>query len=928
MIRRNLIILVMLITGFNASLTQAQVITGKVINAIDGSPIQAAEVALGDRVEYTDYLGKFIFADLKDGSYDLRVTADGLAPYTQSLTMAGQPLDLLIKPIAAASTTTSVGSDLVKTSTIGVIEIEDLSNDAEQGQAEYSSLLTAGRDQFDNAAAYNLSNGRFRPRGLLNEYNDTYVNGMYMNDLDDGRVNWGFWGGLNDVFRVRNARSGLQILDYAYGGINGTTNVDLRASSQWKQIKAVYTLGNRSYANRVMLTYGTGMMDNGWAISLSGSRRWGEQGFIDGTYYDAWSYFMSIDRKLSDRQMLNLVVLGAPTTRGRSTASVQEAYDLAGTNFYNPLWGYQEGKVRNSREYRTHQPIAMLRHDIEIGKKTNVTTTIGAQFGTFGSTRLEWFNASDPRPDYYRKLPTWADSPEVAAQIKNTLEQNPDQLQIQWDKLYQANYSRLANPITINNVNGVEGNSVTGGLAAYTIDEQHFDTKKYSLNSVLQTSLSNRVELQGGLYYLLERTENYVELEDLLGAEFAVDWDDFAARDFPGNDEVLQNDLNRPNRIVYEGDRYGYDYDMQTNKGGLWTQVNFTLPLFDFYVGGQLSNTSFYREGNVRDGNFPNNSFGKSETVSFTNYGAKAGATYKINGRNYLYANGQVLTKAPFSRFAFMSPRTRNQLVPNLKSEQILAGEIGYTFKYSGFKGRLTSYYNKFKNQVENASLYFDVENTFGNFIQSNIEKSHVGTELGFELAINQTWSVTGAAGVGAYYYDNRPDAILTIDNNAQEIALPTIYTKNFRVPGLPQEAFTAGVNFSKNYWFANLNANYFRKIYLDFYPLRRTELAVYGIDKENQSQLWDDIIQQQEMDPQFTLDFFGGKSWKRRDYYLAINLSVGNILDNREFVTGGFEQFRFDFGDAPGQQNPSRFQPRLFYGYGRNFSINVSVRH
>ena len=337
--------MVLLFVGFNASLTHAQTLNGKIFNDLDGSAVIGAEVSLGseDLSAMTNAIGKYIINDIPPGNYTLTVSGEKIQTIEIPVEMKESPIRL---DVGVKGITTKVATGA---STIGVIEIEDLSNDAEQGQAEYSSLLTAGRDQFDNAAAYNLSNGRFRPRGLLNEYSDTYINGMFMNDLDDGRVGWGLWGGLNDVFRARDAKSGMQQVDYAFGNIGGTTNVDLRASSQWKQLKAVYTIGNRSYANRVMLTYGTGMMDNGWAVSLSGSRRWGDQGFIKGTHYDSYSYFLSVDRKLGDHQTLNLVVLGAPTVRGRSTASVQEAYDLAGSNFYNPLWGYQNGEVRNSR---------------------------------------------------------------------------------------------------------------------------------------------------------------------------------------------------------------------------------------------------------------------------------------------------------------------------------------------------------------------------------------------------------------------------------------------------------------------------------------------------------------------------------------------------------------------------------------------------
>ena len=141
------------------------------------------------------------------------------------------------------------------------------------------------------------------------------------------------------------------------------------------------------------------------AYTLSASRRWGNQGFIKGTYYDGYSWFLSVDKKINDRHSLNITGLAAPTVRGRATPSTQFVYDLVGDNFYNPNWGFQNGEVRNSREYRTNQPVVTLRHDFKLNELTSVTTAVGVQFGKFGATRIGWLDAADPRPDYYGNLP-------------------------------------------------------------------------------------------------------------------------------------------------------------------------------------------------------------------------------------------------------------------------------------------------------------------------------------------------------------------------------------------------------------------------------------------------------------------------------------------------------------------------------------------
>jgi hypothetical protein len=172
-------------------------------------------------------------------------------------------------------------------------------------------------------------------------------------------------------------------------------------------MRVSYALTNRTYRNRVMATYSTGMLKNGWAFTVSGSRRWAEEGYIPGTPFDAYSYFISADRKLGEKHLLNLTALGAPSKRGRAGVSTQEMNDFAGTNYYNPNWGYQNGKKRNSRIANTHEPVVILRHDWSPSERTRLTSSLSYQFGRDGATALDWYDARDPRPDYYRKLPSY-----------------------------------------------------------------------------------------------------------------------------------------------------------------------------------------------------------------------------------------------------------------------------------------------------------------------------------------------------------------------------------------------------------------------------------------------------------------------------------------------------------------------------------------
>lgn len=132
-----------------------------------------------------------------------------------------------------------------------------------------------------------------------------------------------------------------------------------------------------------MFTHNTGMMANGWAFSISGSRRWAAED-VPGTFDDAGAYFISVEKKLNARHTLSFSGLGAPLKNGRQGLAVQEAINLADDPYYNPNWGYQEGKKRNSRVGFDHKPILLFTHIFKMDDSTEWTSSFLYSFGRDG----------------------------------------------------------------------------------------------------------------------------------------------------------------------------------------------------------------------------------------------------------------------------------------------------------------------------------------------------------------------------------------------------------------------------------------------------------------------------------------------------------------------------------------------------------------
>ncbi|MBP8823532.1 MAG: TonB-dependent receptor plug domain-containing protein [Flavobacteriales bacterium] len=795
----------------------------------------------------------------------------------------------------------------------GLVTVAASDLDAEIAGQEVSGILRSSRDVFANTAGFNFGAARFRIRGLDGEENAVSVNGILVNDLESGYAPWSLWGGLNDVTRWTETRTGISSSPYGFGGMAGWTNLDLRASKLRKGTRLSYASTNRTYRNRAMATYNTGMLPNGWAFSLSGSLRWADEGYVPGTFYNAGAYFLSAEKKINEKHSIGFTGFGAPIVSGRQGLAVAEAQTLTGDHYYNPNWGWQNGEKRNANVSNDHKPVFILSHWYKPDDRTRWNTSVLYTFGRDGYTALNWYDAPDPRPDYYRYLPSYYEDtyPGIATGMADAWANDAGTSQINWDQLYFANGKNL---YTVHDVDGVAGSTLTGMRSKYIVEDRRADPTRIAANSVWSRDLNDQLTLTLGASYTSQKTHYFKVIDDLLGGDFWLDLDQFAARD-SDDPNAAQNDLNLPNHVAYVGDEFGYDYDIRTNRAELFGQVEKKWSRVEGYAGLQLANTTFWRDGHYRKALFPENSFGPSEKQSFLHGGVKAGAVYKISGRQYITANAAFLTNAPTARAAFLSPRTRDAVVDGLTTEKSLGGDLSYEVRMPRVKGRATLYLINSADGIWSRSFYHDVYRTFVNYSMTGVDRQHIGLELGAEVKLSPTWQLTAVYAEGQSVYSSRPLATITRDNSDTALAVDrTVYWKNYRIGGMPQRAASLGLRYNApRYWSVGADVNYFGNIYLDPNPDRRTAEALGNLVQEDPQ--WNALLDQTQLDDGITLNLFFTKSWQlMKKYRIGLNLSVSNALDNTDLVTGGYEQLRYD------PMEIDKFPAKLSYMYGRNY--------
>ena len=817
----------------------------------------------------------------------------------------------------------------VFTTTVDLLENELQSQDI-------SGLLQSSRDVYVNQAGFNFSAARFRLRGYSSENTRLFFNGIPVNDPENGWTIWSYWGGLNDITRYPENKFGISSSSATFGGVGGYSYISALPSEKKTGSRISYAATNRSYRNRAMYTYNSGLNNKGWGILVSGSSRWSDEGYVPGSYYSAGSYLLSIEKKINDNHTLNLMGFGAPTVQGRQGIAIQETYDLTGDNFYNPYWGYQtqrDGtkKKRNARNRDNHKPYFTLGHYWKISEKLNLQTNLYAITGKTGNTNLNWFDAKDPRPDYYKYLPSYylnnqgtlsgnqtIANPDDYQQLLNAWQQNdPTVTQLNWDNLYNANYNNI---YTQNNIGGFNDSSLTANRSKYIIEEYRLDPRHIGLNSFGKLIINDASHLNFGLSISRYKSKNFKIMNDLLGGDYWVDIDQFALRDFDDPD-IAQNDLQNINGIIKPGELFGYNYDIHINKNEIFGEYNYNKNKLESFFGINLSNTTFWRNSKMQNGRFPNTSFGESEKQNFTNYGFKIGILYKLTGRHLISFNGMYKTEAPYVRNAYVSPRTRDQLVNNLNSIEIISGDINYNIRLPFLKARLTGFYTQINNQTWARSFYHDEYRAFVNYMMTNVDQIFMGLEFGFESNVTSTLQFTGALTIGDYLYNSRPVATITRDNSQELIAEDKIiYLQNFKIGGMPQQAASFGLKYNApKYWYAGINYNYFADIYLSPNPDRRTSEALAGLGSDYP--YIDDITNQTKLENGNAVNLFIGKSWKfyKSNTYLRLSININNVLDNTSFKTGGFEQLRYDVS------NIQRFPNKYGYMYGRTYFAMLS---
>ena len=665
-------------------------------------------------------------------------------------------------------------------------------------------------------------------------------------------------------------------------------------------------------------------LKSGWSLATNLTASTGRDLHIDGVFGNSLEVNAVATKQFRNRQLLSFALFAKPSMRSTRLASTKEAFQLTGNNLYNPAWGYQNGRVRNSRIRREFLPTAFIGYEGDINKRTKfnlaATTTVGIE----KYSSLDWFNAQTPSPDNYRYMPSYFnDEEDIFHAVESAwLADSPQYTQIDFDRL-----------IATNKLNGDE--------AVYAISDRVRRTIQAAFRGEAITTIDNNI-ISYGFDVTTSNYRNYKQMRDLLDANYIVDLDYFLLDDDTfGNS--LQNNLDNPNRRIIEGDRYGYDYAIRENRVSLFSTYRYSGERLNLNIAAKVGYENIYRRGFYRKELFAGNSIGMSRHLTFSPYALRLTAEYLITDKHFI--RGVLATEATpcESEDLFLQSQYNNRTVVNPTMRTAYNAEVQYMFQCPGFKLSATLFAGSELNDMQVRHLYDDLSGEYADIVTENINTLRYGLEVESEYNFADHFRATAAIAVGRYRYVTNSN--ITIYTDASNLLLADhiqSQTKGLSLGNTPQLAATLALSYYNRGWWAGINANYAGLRYIEPSAVMRTERVLANATSPEQRS---ELLEQERLRDAFTIDLSLSKSLylnrlsKRiystsaaprfEDKYprsrLVFRVGIRNILGLTNIVYNAYESSRLQRYKIADDYMYNRQASRYMYAYPRTFYASIT---
>lgn len=617
-------------------------VRGRIID-VAGEPVIGANVYLKGSTVGTvaDLEGYFKLQTQIQGERTLVVSFVGMLPEEIPVNLNGREIDLgtiELESDAVGLAEVAVFANIAidRKTPVPVSNIMSEMIETRLGMQEYPEILKSTPGIYATKQGGAFGDSRINIRGFNARNSAVMINGVPVNDMENGWVYWSNWAGLSEVTRTMQVQRGLGASKIAIPSLGGTINILTKTTDAEAGGSIYYGLGNDNYG-KLGFTLSSGLTENNWATTISLARTAGD-GYVDGTQFESYSYYLNVSKLVNNQHRLAFSLFGAPQWHGqRSTRMYIDTYKNPQINNirYNSDWGYKNGEVYHIRKNYYHKPMAILNHFWDVNEDLNISTAAYLSIGTGGGTgplgENKFYN-----PDYLR-------------------ENQPD-----IDRVVEENIAAGANGAETILRSSVNNHFWTGLISSAT----------YNMDWL---SLIGGIDLR---YY---KGEHYRKVVDLLGGEYYLE----------------TNDVNHPNKAAFVDDVIDYYNDGIVLWEGVFGQAEGDFGKLTAFLSGAFSNKSYQRVEyflEQHDGNGAATQF-----YHFPGYSIKGGANYNLSGAHNVFFNAGYFENQPDFRTVFYNyTNDANSDAPN---EKVMSFELGYGFRSGILSANVNAYYTTWKDK-------------------------------------------------------------------------------------------------------------------------------------------------------------------------------------------------------------------------------------
>ena len=661
-------------------------------------------------------------------------------------------------------TATSFAIDRKTPVAVSTIKASDI--ELKLGSQEFPEILKSTPGVYATKSGGGFGDGRLNLRGFNSENVAVMINGVPVNDMENGRVYWSNWAGLSDVTSAMQVQRGLGASKVAVPSIGGTINILSKTTDVVKGGNIISSLGNDGYL-KYGATLSTGLLDNGVAVTVSASKTSGE-GYVDGTQFDGFNYFVNISKKINDSHKLSFTTFGAPQWHGqRSNKSLIETYRKAESGIrFNPDWGLRDGNVVNFEDNFYHKSQSSLNHYWTINDKSSLTTALYASYGTGGG----------------------------GGTAGNT-------------SLFQNRIGGFDQPVDFDAMVALNRANATNNLGSEAfLRASRNDHTWFGLLSTYKTDFTEELTLTGGLDLRTYTGEHFQEVTDLLGGAYAFD----------------NSNVNNPNAQLQVGDKRSYHNDGEVGWQGVFAQLEYNKEDLSVFVSSAISNTSYRRVDyfNYLD----SDALQTTDKYSFTGFSTKGGANYNLNDNHNVFVNVGYFEKAAGFDAVFKN-FDNEHINPDAENEKIFSTELGYGFRGEKFAANVNLYRTNWNDRSTSVRIRgANSDGTDVNAYFNGVDAIHQGIEVDFTYRATDKLTLTGMASLGDWTWANNLEGVELFDDNQVLIKTIDVYLKDVKVSDAAQTTAALGLKYElMDKTSLTVDYNYFANLYAQFDPESRT---------------------------------------------------------------------------------------------------------